>query len=67
MYKKFKVLAEKEFDKILEILRTYGRVEYTPKEFKFYCDSNDIVHEVTAPDTRYHNGLAKRRNKTFFA
>lgn len=67
MYKKFKVLAEKEFEKTLEILRTYGRIEYTQKKSKSYCDSNAIVHEVTAPDTRYHNGLAKRRNKTFFA
>jgi hypothetical protein len=29
-----------------------------------YCESNGIVHEVTAPYTPQHNGLAKRRNRT---
>jgi len=45
-------------------LRTYGGGEYTSKEFKAFYTSQGVVHEVIAPYTPQHNGLAERRNRT---
>ncbi|RDX64254.1 hypothetical protein CR513_57211, partial [Mucuna pruriens] len=46
------------------ILRTDGGGEYNSKEFKEFCEAKGIEHEVTAPYTPQHNGLAERRNRT---
>lgn len=64
VFKKFRVLAEKQSGRTLKILRTDGGGEYTSKEFDIYCESNGIIHEVTAPYTPQHNGPAERRNMT---
>lgn len=64
VFKRFKVLIEKESDKSIKILRTDGGGEYTSKDFEAFCTSQGIVHEVTAPYTPQHNGLAERRNRT---
>ncbi|PNX74518.1 copia-type reverse transcriptase-like protein, partial [Trifolium pratense] len=64
VFKRFKVIIEKESDKSNKILRTYGGGEYTSRDFETFCISQGIVHEVTAPYTPQHNGLAERRNRT---
>ncbi|MCH84599.1 retrovirus-related pol polyprotein from transposon tnt 1-94, partial [Trifolium medium] len=64
IFKKFKVLVEKESEKSIKILRTDGSGEYTSKEFEAFCVNEGIIHEVTAPYTPQHNGLAERRNRT---
>jgi len=64
IFRKFKVLVEKESEKSIKVLRTYGGGEYTSKEFEAFRTSHGVVHEVTAPYTPQHNGLAKRRNMT---
>ncbi|CAJ2645977.1 unnamed protein product [Trifolium pratense] len=64
VFKKFKVLIEKESEKSIKILRTDGGGEYTSKEFENFCTNQGITHEVTAPYTPQHNGLAERRNRT---
>jgi len=64
IFKRFKILVEKESDKSIKILRTNGGGEYTSKEFEAFCTSQGIVQEVTAPYTPQHNGLTERRNKT---
>ncbi|PNX77158.1 cysteine-rich receptor-like protein kinase 25-like protein, partial [Trifolium pratense] len=51
-------------DKSIKVLRTDGGGEYTSKEFENYSKEQGIIHEVTAPYTPQHNGLAERRNKT---
>jgi transposase InsO family protein len=56
--KKFKVLIEKESDKSIKILRADGGGEYTSNEFENFCISQGIVHEINAPYTPRHNGLA---------
>ena len=45
-------------------MRTNGGGEYASKEFEAFCTSQGVVHEVTAPYTPQHNGLAERRNRT---
>ncbi|CAJ2667520.1 unnamed protein product [Trifolium pratense] len=64
VFKKFKVLIEKESEKSIKILRTDGGGEYTSREFENFCTNQGITHEVTAPYTPQHNGLAERRNRT---
>ncbi|WJX12170.1 hypothetical protein P8452_02697 [Trifolium repens] len=64
VFKKFKTLVEKQSDKSLKVLRTDGGGEYTSTEFENYCKEQGIIHEVTAPYTLQHNGLAERRNRS---
>ncbi|PNX77519.1 retrotransposon protein [Trifolium pratense] len=60
---KFKNKVEKESEKSIKILRTDGGGEYTSNEFIKFLVEQGIEHEVTAPYTPQHNGLAERRNK----
>ncbi|GAU42392.1 hypothetical protein TSUD_296900 [Trifolium subterraneum] len=64
VFKRFKTLVEKQSDKSIKVLRTDGGGEYTSKEFENYCKDQGIIHEVTAPYTPRHNGLAERRNRS---
>ena len=48
----------------MKVLRTDDGGEFCSTEFNKYCESEGIVHEVTAPCTPQHNVIAKRRNKT---
>ncbi|KAK2352556.1 putative mitochondrial protein [Trifolium repens] len=64
VFTKFCALAERQSGNKLKILRTDGGGEYNSKDFQVYCDEKGIVHEVTAPYTPQHNGLAERRNRT---
>lgn len=64
VFQKFKVMAEKQSGMSLKILRTDGGGEYTSNEFESFCVKHGIQHEITAPYTPQHNGLAERRNRT---
>ncbi|KAK2403542.1 putative mitochondrial protein [Trifolium repens] len=64
VFKKFKALVEKQSGKSIKVLRTDGGGEYTSTEFENYCKEKGIIHEVTAPYTPQHNGLAERRNRS---
>jgi len=64
MFKKFKLLSEKQSDKVIKVFRTDGADEYNLHEFQVFCNEKGIVHEVTSPYTPQHNGVAERRNKT---
>jgi len=64
VFQKFKILVEKQSGKSIKILRTGGGGEDTSKVFQKFCEDNGIVHEVTAPYTPQHNGLAERRNRS---
>jgi transposase InsO family protein len=64
VFKNFKVLVENQSGKKLKILRTDGGGEYTSKNFELFCVNNGVEHEVIAPYTPQHNGLAERRNRT---
>lgn len=64
IFKNFRLLVEKQFEKQIKIFRIDGGGEYTSKEFKDYCKGVGIQHEVIAPYTPQHNGLVERRNRT---
>jgi hypothetical protein len=64
VFKKFKVLVEKQAERAIKILRTDGGGEYTSQDFRDFCTTMGITHEVTAPYTPHHNGLCERRNRT---
>nr|XP_027188428.1 uncharacterized protein LOC113785766 [Cicer arietinum] len=64
MFKNFKVKVEKQSQKTIKGLRIDGGGEYTSHEFEELCVKHGIEHEVTAPYTPQHNGLAERRNIT---
>ncbi|PNY18017.1 copia-type polyprotein [Trifolium pratense] len=64
VFKRFKALVENQSSKRIKILRTDGGGEYTSRSFESFCVENGIEHEVTAPYTPQHNGLAERRNRT---
>lgn len=65
-FQKFKVKAEKQSGQNLKILITDGGSEYNSSEFRSFCEENGFEHEVTAPYTPQHIGLAERRNKNLF-
>ena len=64
IFKKFKLLSEKQSDEVIKVLRTDGGGEYNSHEFQVFCDEEGIIHEVTSPYTPQHNGVAERRNRT---
>ena len=64
VFKRFKVLVEKESEKTIKILRTDGGEEYTSKNFEEFCINEGISYEVTSPYTPQHNGVIERRNRT---
>lgn len=57
-------MAEKQSGKFIKVLRTDGGREYVSNVFEEFCIKHGIQHEVTAPYTLQHNGLAERRNRT---
>ncbi|GAU15418.1 hypothetical protein TSUD_44550 [Trifolium subterraneum] len=64
VFKKFKVMAEKQSDHKLKVLKTDGGGEYVSNAFSEYCEAEGIMHEVIPPYTPQQNGSAERRNRT---
>ena len=64
VFKKFRIMVQNESGEVVSKLRTDGGGEYTSNEFRSFCESNGIKHEVTAPYTPQHNGIAERKNRT---
>jgi len=64
IFKNFKSLVEKQSGKCIKVLRTDGGGEFTSGELETFCIEQGILHEVTAPYTPQHNGIAERRNRT---
>lgn len=63
-FKIFKSMVEKKSGRSIKIPRTDGGGEFCSTEMSNYCKEHDIVHEITAPYTPQHNGIAERRNMT---
>ena len=64
IFKRFKILVENQSEKKIKVLRTDGGGEYTSKMFEKFGAEHGVDHEVTAPYTPQHNGIAERRNRT---
>jgi transposase InsO family protein len=63
-FKKFKSLVETQSGNKVKKLRTDGGGEYISLEFAKFCVDEGIEHEVTAPYTLQHNGVAERKNRS---
>lgn len=61
---RFGKLWSKNSESQLKVLRSDGGGEYMSNEFKSYCTREGIEHEVIAPYTLQHNGIAERENRT---
>jgi hypothetical protein len=64
IFKKFKLLVERQSGNKLKTLRTDGGGEYVSHDFADFCESEGIIHEVIPPYTPQQNGSAERRNRT---
>jgi len=60
---KFCTLTERKSSLKLKIFKTDGRNEFNSREVIEFCEPKGIEHEVIAPYTPQHNGLAERGNK----
>ncbi|GAU22886.1 hypothetical protein TSUD_376970 [Trifolium subterraneum] len=63
-FKKFKLQVERESECSIKKLRTDGGGEYVSNEFAKFCEQEGIIHEITAPYTPQHNGIAERKNRS---
>lgn len=64
VFKKFKVMVEKQCGESVKVIRTDGGGEYVSGEFNKFCENEGLIHEVTPPYTPQHNGTAERKNRT---
>ena len=64
LFKKFKALVEAQSKKKIKVLRTDNGGEYNSTEFKYFCETQGIVHQFTVPYSPQQNGVAERRNRT---
>lgn len=64
VFKRFKILFEKQSEKLIKVLRNDGGGEYTSRAFGNFCDEHGIMHEITPPYTPQHNALAERINRS---
>ncbi|GKU93722.1 hypothetical protein SLEP1_g7290 [Rubroshorea leprosula] len=64
VFKKFKVLVEKQSGCQLRILRSENGKEYTSKEFDVFCEEHAINHQLTVKYTPQQNGVSERKNRT---
>ena len=72
-FKVFKAEVEKQCNKKIKVVRSdrgseyYGRYtenEQAPGPFARFLQEREIVSKYTMPSSLYHNGVAKRRNRT---
>jgi len=64
LFKRFKVLVEKETCVSIGSLRTDRGGESTSNEFGEFCKSHDIRRQLTVSYTPQQNGVAERKNRT---
>ncbi|GKV01133.1 hypothetical protein SLEP1_g13712 [Rubroshorea leprosula] len=64
IFKKFKVLVEKQSGCQLKTLRSDNGKEYTSKEFDVFCEDHGINHQLTMKYTPQQNGISERKNRT---
>ena len=63
-FKDWKMMAEKQYERKVKILRSDNGGEYVSKEFDNYLKSEGIIHEKSIPGTPQQNGIAERYNRT---
>lgn len=63
-FKRFKAVAELQYNKKIKILRTDNGGEYCSNEFESFLTHCGIIHQKTVPYTPEQNGRAERFNRT---
>lgn len=64
IFKRFKVLVEKETGSPLKVLRTDSGGEFNSQEFTIFCEENGIKRQLTAAYTPQQNGVCEWKNRT---
>ena len=64
MFKKLKVMAEKETGRHIKAVRSDRAGEYTSTTFMEYCKEQSIRRFLTASYTPQQNGAVERKNRT---
>jgi len=64
VFKKFKVMVEKEIDRQIKVVRSDRGGEYTSTTFMEYCEKQGKRRFLIAPYTPQQNGVAERKNQT---
>ena len=65
-FKEFKAFAENQTGMKLQKLRSDNGGEYTSKAFNSFCKEHGIERQFSTPYTPQQNGVAERKNRTFF-
>ena len=64
IFKKFKIMVEKDSGNSICCLRTDRGGEFNSCEFNSFCRNNGIKRKLIATYTSQQNGVAKRKNRT---
>jgi len=64
IFKKFKIMVEKDSGNSIFCLRTDKGGEFNSCEFNSFCSNNGIKRQLTAAYTPLQNGFAERKNRT---
>jgi transposase InsO family protein len=63
-FKEFKTEVENQLGKKIKVFRTDRGGEYLSGKFRGYLKANEIVPQLTPPETPQWNGVSERRNRT---
>ena len=58
----YKAKVENQLNLKINKVRSNRGWEYDGVSLKKFCESNEIIHEVTSPYTLEHNGIVERKN-----
>ena len=64
VFKKFKMMVEKQSGCLLKCLRLDNGKEYTSNDFDKFCADMGIGHQLTVGYSPQQNGISKRKNRT---
>ncbi|KAK2994415.1 hypothetical protein RJ640_009642 [Escallonia rubra] len=62
-FKRFKALVEKQSGYQIKAMRSDRGGEFISKEFKAFCEENDIRRPLTIPYSPQQNGVVERKNQ----
>ena len=63
-FKIFKALTKNQTGKILKVVRSNRRGEFSLGDFKAFCDNYGINREYSIPGTPWKNGVVERQNRS---
>jgi len=64
IFKKFRVMVEKETSRAIKAIQSDRGGEFTSIEFNKYCEEHGVRRFLTAPYSPQQNGVAERKNRT---